>query len=106
MGNTDEPCRLRVYNAAVGQRCSAALSQRTEIIFIFIIIVTVREHPPPPRKTSVQHESSGAAASAAVRGRAREPGAGRGEGSEAVRQGVPQGGGLHLRWLPLEEGPL
>lgn len=61
---------------------------------------------PPLRKTSVQHESSGAAASAAVRGRAREPGAGRGEGSEAVRQGVPQGGGLHLRGLPLEEGPL
>lgn len=102
LGNTDEPSRLRVYNAAVGQGCSSALSQRTEIIIVIItvVIVTVRETP------SVQHERSGAAASAAVRGRAHEPGARRGEGGEAVRQGVPQGCGLHLRGLPLEEGPL
>lgn len=56
-------------------------------------------------RQSVQHESRGVAASAVVCSRARESGESRGEGGEAVRSGVPQGRGLHLRRLPLEESP-
>lgn len=46
-----------------------------------------------------------AAASAAVCGVGGEPGAGGGEGNEAVRQRVPEGRGLHLRRFPLETTP-
>lgn len=103
LGNTDEHGRSRVYNAG-----------RSELWAREIVPLWVRGHHRchhhhcegnPLRKTRVQHERSGAAASAAVRSCAREPGARRGEGGEAVRSGVPQGRGLHLRGLPLEEGP-
>lgn len=57
----------------------------------------------PPRSPPPQHEPSGGFASAAAGSGAGGAGEGGGEGSQALRSGVPAGRGLHLWGLPLEE---
>lgn len=59
----------------------------------------------PCRPSGLQHERSGGFASAAVGSGAGRAGEGRGQGSQALRPGVPAGRGVHLRGLPLEEVP-
>lgn len=55
------------------------------------------------RPPGIQHAGSGGVASVAVCSGAHGAGEGGGEGGEAVRSRVPEGRGLHLRRLPLEE---
>lgn len=59
----------------------------------------------PLRPSGLQHERSGGFASAAVGSGAGGAGEGGGQGSQALRPGVPAGRGVHLRGLPLEEVP-
>lgn len=59
----------------------------------------------PCRSSGLQHERSGGFASAAVGSGAGRAGEGGGQGSQALRPGVPAGRGVHLRRLPLEEVP-
>lgn len=59
----------------------------------------------PTVLTGVQHAGSGGFTSAVVCGGACGSGESGSEGSEAVRSWVPEGRGLHLWRLPLEETP-